>query len=141
MAFFVSWVIIWFEFVSIIDFKIGTRVFTLKLSKCITFRNWRFKIIYEINMFKRVLSIIDIPIAIFWGLIAYLYSMMVFSSIGLIIEIFYSSPKIESKIKIYFPTFLKCSVYSLIMALVIVLCSKYLLIGILLAKRKVLFYQ
>ncbi len=92
-------------------------------------------------MFKRVLSIIDIPIAIFWGLIAYLYSMMVFSSIGLIIEIFYSSPKIESKIKIYFPTFLKCSVYSLIMALVIVLCSKYLLIGILFAKRKVLFYQ
>ena len=92
-------------------------------------------------MFKRVLSIIDIPIAIFWGLIAYLYSMMVFSSIGLIIEIFYSSPKIESKIKIYFPTFLKCSVYSLIMALVIVLCSKYLLIDILLAKKKVLFYQ
>ena len=92
-------------------------------------------------MFKRVLSIIDIPIAIFWGLIAYLYSMMVFSSTGLIIEIFYSSPKIESKIKIYFPTFLKCSVYSLIMALVIVLCSKYLLIDILLAKKKVLFYQ
>ncbi len=83
------------------------------------------------------MNIIDIPIAIFWGLIAYLYSMMVFSSTGLIIEIFYSSPKIESKIKNYFPTFLKCSVYSLIMALVIVLCSKYLLIDILLAKKSI----
>jgi O-antigen/teichoic acid export membrane protein len=92
------------------------------------------KLFMKLNMFRRVLSIIDIPIAIFWGLIPYLYSMVVFSTVGLIIDILYSSPKIGSQIKDYLPTLLKCSVYSVMMALVIVLCSKYLLIGILLAK-------
>jgi len=92
------------------------------------------KLFMKLNMFRRVLSIINIPIAIYWGLIPYLYSMVIFSSIGLIIDILYSSPKINTQFKDYLPTLFKSIIYSLVMALVIVFCTKFLLIGALSAK-------
>lgn len=83
------------------------------------------KLFMKLNMFRRVLGLINIPVAIFWGLIPYLYSIVIFNVIGLFIDILYSAPKIGTTFKDYLPTILKSLIYSLVM-IVIILSVQYL---------------
>jgi O-antigen/teichoic acid export membrane protein len=79
------------------------------------------KLFMKLNMFRRVLGLINIPIAIFWGLIPYLYSIVFFNIVGLFIDILYSSSKIGTSFKDYLPTLIKSSLYTLLMAALIVI--------------------
>ena len=65
------------------------------------------KLFMKLNMIKRILGVINIPIAIFWGLIPYLISIVILSFIGLVIDIFYTANKIKTNVFDYFVDVIK----------------------------------
>jgi O-antigen/teichoic acid export membrane protein len=75
------------------------------------------KLYMKLNMFKRVFNFINIPIAIFWGLKYYLYSITLLSFVGLIISVYLTSKKIESDKSYYLKQFLMSVFLTFIMSI------------------------
>jgi teichuronic acid exporter len=75
------------------------------------------KLYMKLNMLKRLLNFVNIPIAIIWGLTPYLFSITILSYLGLIISIYLTSKKIESEMSHYFKQFLFAAFFTSIMVL------------------------
>ncbi len=74
------------------------------------------KLFMKLNMLRRMLGIINIPIAIYWGLIPYLTSMVILSFVGLLFDVLYTSRKISTRLIDYVPDFLLAALFTSIMA-------------------------
>jgi teichuronic acid exporter len=79
------------------------------------------RLFMKLNMLRRVLGIINIPVAIFWDLTPYLYSIVIMTLAGLVIDIIYTSRKIETKITDYTKDFILSIIFSLAMGGIILL--------------------
>jgi len=77
------------------------------------------RLFMKLNMMRRILGIINIPVAIFWGLIPYLYSIVILTFVGLLIDVFYTSKKIGTSISDYAFDFFSALLFSLVLGSII----------------------
>jgi O-antigen/teichoic acid export membrane protein len=75
------------------------------------------KLYMKLNMVKRILQLINIPVALFFGLIPYLISSTVISFFELVISVYLTSEKINSSKIYYFKQFLFSILLTLLMSL------------------------
>jgi teichuronic acid exporter len=84
------------------------------------------RLFMTLNMLRKFLGIINIPVAIFWGLIPYLYSIVILSFIGLLFDIIYTSKKIGTNILDYSRDFLLALVFSILLGTVILSAENWI---------------
>jgi len=77
------------------------------------------RLFMKLSMLRRVLGIINIPVALFWGLIPYLYSIVILTFVGLIIDVLYTSRKIGTQVSDYTLDFFSALFFSAILGAVI----------------------
>ena len=77
------------------------------------------RLFMKLNMMRRVLGIINIPVAIYWGLIPYLYSIVILTFVGLVIDVIYTSKKIGTRISDYTFDFFSALLFSLLLCAII----------------------
>ncbi len=77
------------------------------------------RLFMKLNMLRRVLGIINIPVAIYWGLIPYLYSIVILTFVGLIIDVLYTSKKIGTQVKDYTWDFFSALLFSAVLGAII----------------------
>jgi O-antigen/teichoic acid export membrane protein len=77
------------------------------------------RLFMKLNMMRRVLGIINIPVAIYWGLIPYLYSIVILTFVGLVIDVIYTSKKIGTRISDYTFDFFSALLFSLLLGAII----------------------
>jgi O-antigen/teichoic acid export membrane protein len=87
------------------------------------------KMYMKMNIIKSFLTIFTIPFGLFFGLKPYLYSFVIISFLGLIVDIFFTSQIIGTKKMDYLEMMVKPIIFSVIMFVMIVLCQYFIDFG------------
>lgn len=94
------------------------------------------KLYFKLNSIKKLLGLLSIPFGLFWGIVPFLWAIVIISFICLMLDFYFVSKLIEIPLKNYFKALIVPLVFSLVMGIAVYLLiylpiSSYLLMLIL----------